>query len=100
MSDIDSAAADRALEDRHVRRIAEDGFTILENAIEPALLDRLAAELERLEVELDAKAATNLFEGLRTVRIYNLLARGAIFAEVPVHANVLPIVERVLDRGC
>jgi hypothetical protein len=43
----------------------------------------------------------NAFEGHRTIRIYNLLARGASFAEVPVlHRNVLPIVEGVLDDGC
>lgn len=86
--------------DQHVARVEEEGFTIVENAIEPSLLDALAADLARLEAELGARPATNLFEGLRTVRIYNLLARGPIFAEVPVHPNVLPIVERVLDRGC
>jgi ectoine hydroxylase-related dioxygenase (phytanoyl-CoA dioxygenase family) len=86
--------------DHHVARVAKDGFSIVEDAIEPALLDALDAELARLEVELHAEPAKNLFEGLRTVRIYNLLARGAVFAQVPVHANVLPIVERVLDRGC
>ena len=84
----------------HVARVQEDGFTIVEGAIEPALLDALTAELRRLETELDARPAANLFEGVRTVRIYNLLARGAIFAQVPVHERVLPIVEGVLDRGC
>ena len=44
--------------------------------------------------------ASNVFEGFRTVRIYNLLARGKIYESIPVHENVLPIVERVLDRGC
>ena len=91
---------DPALLDAHVARVQRDGFTIVEDAIEPALLDALAEQLERLEAELDARPATNLFEGLRTVRIYNLLARGDVFAEVPVAANILPIVERVLDRGC
>jgi ectoine hydroxylase-related dioxygenase (phytanoyl-CoA dioxygenase family) len=42
----------------------------------------------------------NGFEGRRTVRIYNLLAHGAVFARVPTHASVLPIVEGVLDAGC
>jgi ectoine hydroxylase-related dioxygenase (phytanoyl-CoA dioxygenase family) len=86
--------------DRHVGRIAEEGYTIVEDAIEPALLDALAEDLERLEAKLGARPATNLFEGLHTVRIYNLLARGKVFEEVPVHGSVLPIVERVLDRGC
>ena len=84
----------------HVQQIEREGFTIVGNAIEPSLLDALAEALERLEAELGARPATNLFEGLHTVRIYNLLARGAVFADVPVHANVLPIVEGVLDRGC
>src|SRR5689334_6986737 len=86
--------------DEHVQRIAAEGFTIVEDAIEGSLLDDLASALERLESELDAKPATNLFEGVRTVRIYNLLARGEVFARVPVHDRILPIVEGVLDRGC
>jgi ectoine hydroxylase-related dioxygenase (phytanoyl-CoA dioxygenase family) len=84
----------------HIARVAAEGFTIVEDAIEPALLDALASELARLEAELDARPATNLFEGLKTVRIYNLLARGKVFEQIPVHEKILPIVEGVLDRGC
>jgi ectoine hydroxylase-related dioxygenase (phytanoyl-CoA dioxygenase family) len=84
----------------HLERMERDGYTIVEDAIEPPLLDELSRDLARLEAELDAKPAANLFEGLRTVRIYNLLARGAVYQKVPTHENVLPIVERVLDRGC
>jgi ectoine hydroxylase-related dioxygenase (phytanoyl-CoA dioxygenase family) len=84
----------------HLERMERDGYTIVEGAIEPALLDELSADLARLEAELDAKPAANIFEGLRTVRLYNLLARGAVYQKIPVHENVLPIVERVLDRGC
>jgi ectoine hydroxylase-related dioxygenase (phytanoyl-CoA dioxygenase family) len=87
------------LED-HVARIARDGYTILENAIEPALIDELAADLERLERHYDVKPAKNPFEGTRTVRIYNLLVHGKLFERVPVHAHVLPVVEGVLDEGC
>src|SRR3954470_1760706 len=86
--------------EEHVSRVREEGFTIVENAIETSLLDALATELARLEAELDARPATNLFEGLKTVRIYNLLARGKAFEQIPVHDKVLPIVEGVLDRGC
>jgi ectoine hydroxylase-related dioxygenase (phytanoyl-CoA dioxygenase family) len=59
----------------------------------------LNGALIRLEQDLDAKPATNGFEGRRTVRIYNLLVHGAPFEQVPVHASVLPIVEGVLDPG-
>jgi ectoine hydroxylase-related dioxygenase (phytanoyl-CoA dioxygenase family) len=84
----------------HVERIRRDGFTIVENAIEPELIDALDAALQHLERELDAKPAMNGFEGHKTVRIYNLLAHGAPFTEVPAHASVLPIVEEILDPGC
>lgn len=84
----------------HVEQIAATGFTIVENAIEPDLVDALEADLLRLEHELDAKPAGNSFEGEHTVRIYNLLARGPLYAQIPVHPAVLPIVEGVLDHGC
>lgn len=85
---------------RHVARIAEQGYTILERVIEPDLLDALAASLQTLEQLLDVRPAGNIFEGTRTVRIYNLLARGEVWTRVPVHPAVLPIVEGVLDAGC
>ena len=85
---------------RHLERIERDGFTVVEGAVEPDLLDALAADLERLEKELAIRPSDNPFEGARTVRIYNLLVHGALWERVPVHENVLPIVEGVLDPGC
>jgi ectoine hydroxylase-related dioxygenase (phytanoyl-CoA dioxygenase family) len=90
------AAALRA----HIERIERDGFTIVEDAIEPALVDELALDLLRLERELGVVSAHNAFEGTRTVRIYNLLVHGALYERIPVHPSVLPIVEGVLDAGC
>ena len=84
----------------HIERIARDGYTILERAIEPALVDELAAELLRLEREREIVPAMNGFEGHRTVRIYNLLALHRVFERVPVHAAVLPIAEGVIGAGC
>ncbi|MCB1259458.1 MAG: phytanoyl-CoA dioxygenase family protein [Acidimicrobiales bacterium] len=86
--------------DEHLDRIATDGYTIVEDAIEPALVDELEATVHRLEHELDITGAPNAFEGDRTLRIYNLLVHGEVFQRVPVHPSVLPIVEGVLDRGC
>src|SRR5439155_6237832 len=54
----------------------------------------------RLKRPLAVEPPQNMFEGLSTVRIYNLLARGRLYERIPVHDSVLPIVERVLDRGC
>jgi len=84
----------------HVERIARDGYTVLERAIEPELVDELSDVLSRLERELGAVPAMNGFEGHRTVRIYNLLAHHRVFERVPVHAALLPIVEGVIGEGC
>jgi ectoine hydroxylase-related dioxygenase (phytanoyl-CoA dioxygenase family) len=84
----------------HVERIQRDGYTIVEHAVEPELVDALADDLYRLEVEHEIKPANNPFEGDKTVRIYNLLVYGKLYERIPVHANVLPIVEGVLDPGC
>ena len=72
----------------------------MEDAIEPELVDALAAELIRIERERGIVPAGNEFEGSRTVRIYNLLVHGPLFERIPVHENVLPVVEGVLDAGC
>jgi ectoine hydroxylase-related dioxygenase (phytanoyl-CoA dioxygenase family) len=84
----------------HVRAVAEHGYTILERVIDAALVDALAADLLELERRFDVQPAANSFEGDHTIRIYNLLAFGALYEQVPVHDAVLPVVEGVLDRGC
>jgi ectoine hydroxylase-related dioxygenase (phytanoyl-CoA dioxygenase family) len=84
----------------HVSRIADQGFSVIEDAVEADLVDELVATLERLERDLSVAPADNSFEGRRTARIYNLLVHGDVFARVPVHPHVLPVVEGVLDPGC
>ena len=84
----------------HVDAIARDGYTIVPDAIEPALLDELTADLERLERDFEIVPSPNAFEGERTLRVYNLLALSPVWQQVPVHDHVLPIVEGVLDAGC
>jgi ectoine hydroxylase-related dioxygenase (phytanoyl-CoA dioxygenase family) len=95
-----AADMDAAQREAHVAKIRDQGFTILEGAIGADLVEALAAALARLEHDLGARPAVNDFEGRRTVRIYNLLARGSPFDQVPANAEVLPIVEGVLDAGC
>src|SRR5215475_1558232 len=84
----------------HLDRIARDGYTILERVIEPELVAALAQDLLRLEQQYDVKPAHNAFEGAHTVRIYNLLVHGKLYEQIPVHPEVLPVVEGVLDPGC
>ena len=84
----------------HVDRIAAQGYTVIEDAVEPDRLDELSVSLQRLESEMAVVPAGNDFEGAHTVRIYNLLVHGPEFERIPVHPNVLPVVEGVLDAGC
>jgi ectoine hydroxylase-related dioxygenase (phytanoyl-CoA dioxygenase family) len=86
--------------DLHVKEVAEQGYTIVEHAIEPALVDELNDALERLEKYFDVQPASNSFEGHKTLRVYNLLAFDDVWQRVPVHDHVLPIVDGVLDPGC
>jgi ectoine hydroxylase-related dioxygenase (phytanoyl-CoA dioxygenase family) len=91
---------DSATLTQHLKRIADDGYTIVDDAIEPALVDALNDDLARIERELDIQPASNNFEGVSTLRVYNLLVHGEVWQQVPLHDNVLPVVERVLDPGC
>jgi ectoine hydroxylase-related dioxygenase (phytanoyl-CoA dioxygenase family) len=84
----------------HAARIDRDGYTVLERVIEPELVDALTDDLDRLEAFYGITPSDNEFEGSHTVRIYNLLALGRLYEAIPVHPNVLPIVDRVLDAGC
>src|SRR5690242_2519984 len=86
--------------DLHAKEVAEQGYTIVNDAIAPGLLDGLHDALGRLERFLDVQPVPNSFEGRKTLRVYNLLAFDDIWQRVPVHEHVLPVVERVLDPGC
>jgi ectoine hydroxylase-related dioxygenase (phytanoyl-CoA dioxygenase family) len=90
---------DEAL-DAHADAIERDGYTILERAIDDALVDELVAGIDRLMVDLGVPYGSNAFLGEHTRRIFNLLPRDPVFAQVPVHPSVLPLVERVLDSQC
>ena len=83
----------------HVRQIAEQGYTIVENAVDLNVIDALNEDLLRLQVDLGIVPADNLFEGSRTVRIYNLLVHGSLYEQIPVYPSILPICEGVLDPG-
>jgi ectoine hydroxylase-related dioxygenase (phytanoyl-CoA dioxygenase family) len=83
----------------HLRRVEDDGYTILKDAIELDFIDQIDEALLKLEHDLGIVPADNLFEGLHTTRVYNLLVHGETFQKIPLHPNVLPLVEGVLDPG-
>jgi ectoine hydroxylase-related dioxygenase (phytanoyl-CoA dioxygenase family) len=86
--------------ERHVAEVAEQGYTIIEDAFPASMADEVRADLERLESTLGIVPANNRFEGSKTVRIYNLLVHGALYEAIAEAPSVLPVVDRVLDPGC
>jgi ectoine hydroxylase-related dioxygenase (phytanoyl-CoA dioxygenase family) len=86
--------------EEHVAEVAEQGYTVVQDAFDAACADELLADLDRLHSSLGTVPAGNGFEGHQTLRVYNLLVHGALWQQVPVHPEVLPIVEGVLDAGC
>lgn len=84
----------------HLARIEHDGYTILEEVIDDDLRLRLLADLQRIEVEHGVEPAPNRFEGFATTRVYNLLAHGPLWQQVPLLSSTLAVVEGVLDRDC
>src|SRR5450759_2019602 len=91
---------DTATIEKHAAAIDRNGYTILERVIEPDLLDALTEDLHRLETLFEITPANDSFEGDRTLRVYNLLAFGKLYEAIPIHEQVLPLVEQVLDPGC
>jgi len=86
--------------EKHLREIAERGYSVIEDALDPDLVNQVSEALERIEHETGVVPANNDFEGRDTVRIYNLLAHAGVFEQIPVHPRILPVVEGVLDDGC
>jgi ectoine hydroxylase-related dioxygenase (phytanoyl-CoA dioxygenase family) len=92
---LDPAEIDSPLE-----RIREDGYTLVEDVFDAERAAAYLGALDHLAAELDVGKGPNAFEGFSTTRVYNLLAYDRIFESIPVHEEILPIVEGVLDRGC
>lgn len=84
---------------RKVQDFARDGFVVIHDAIEPELVAALKAALVRLEIAQGFGYRGTAFEGIRTVRIYNLLVHDPIFARVPIQPKVLELAEALLDPG-
>ncbi|PZA11060.1 phytanoyl-CoA dioxygenase [Rhodopseudomonas palustris] len=84
----------------HSQRIRDDGYTVIEGAADSALVAALISAVERIERDHQLDCAKTSFEGFKTLRINNLLTYDEVFWDVPLHRNVLPIVEAVLDKEC
>lgn len=76
----------------------EDGYVIFENVLSD---EKLQALRDALEPEFDKKlSGRNDFEGLKTNRVYALLAKSPVFADLVIHPLALAFAEADLGRSC
>ena len=85
--------------DDHAARLETQGYTVIRDALDRELVDALRADIERLERDLAVAPAENLFEGLRTRRVYNLLARGKVYERAVEQDRILEILGGLLGKG-
>tara|TARA_R110002124_G_scaffold116303_1_gene272645 strand:+ start:1570 stop:2409 length:840 start_codon:yes stop_codon:yes gene_type:complete len=83
---------------RHVSEIREQGYSVVENAMDPSLRRNIKEALDRYIDTSGHGYAGTQFEGMNTIRIYNMLALDPAFQIIPIHENALPIAEGVLDE--
>ena len=74
------------------------GYLIFERVLSPARVAEIRAALAPfLERDLTGR---NDFEGLKTNRVYALLAKSPIFAELAIHPLALAFAEAELGPSC
>lgn len=82
--------------EQHAARMRADGFTIIEDFLSPT---RLRAVREGLAPYLDSWSGRNNFEGLKTERVYTLVARGKVFEDIVEDARTVALLDRFLQPG-
>lgn len=75
-----------------------DGYVLFESVLEPHMIEDIRAALAPyLAADI---AGRNDFEGLKTNRIYAMLAKGQIFADLACHPLALAFAEADLGKEC
>lgn len=98
----DAAASKASLDQRmhpHRQQLDEQGYTIVENAIDDGFADEILAVVERIESETDNAMGQDRFRGMATIKIQNLLARDKVFRELALNIYSRHLVEHLLGPG-
>ncbi len=81
--------------------IDRDGYTILRDVIDPDLVAQILGRVREIEKEtLPAQERGTPVDGSSQLRTGGLLSLDTLFWDVPIHSEILPIVEGVLGAGC
>ena len=82
--------------DAHAADIREQGFTVIPDFLSP---ETIAAVRAGLAPYKDSHYGRNDFEGLKTERVYTLVARAKVFEDLVEDPRVLAILDRFLLPG-
>jgi ectoine hydroxylase-related dioxygenase (phytanoyl-CoA dioxygenase family) len=77
----------------HIRRMREDGYTIVEDFLDAG---QLAAFRAGMAPYLGAHRGRNPFEGRATERVYTMVARGEVFEDLTCDARLLSLLDAFL----
>jgi len=80
----------------HAGRIQRDGYTVIENFLDPATL---AAVRKGLAPHLGTHKGRNDFEGYKTERVYTLVARDPVFERIVEDSRILELCDSFLLPG-
>jgi ectoine hydroxylase-related dioxygenase (phytanoyl-CoA dioxygenase family) len=83
----------------HIAEFEEQGYTIIPDALDHALVADIREAVDALIVELGAKPRTDRFGGFKTIKIQNLIGHGAVFRRLAVAEVVRPIIEHAIGPG-
>lgn len=88
---------DNNIIDRHAREIESQGYSVIEDFLSPQVLAEVRRELA---FYLGTHEGRNRFEGLRTERVYTLVARARVFWQMALDPRVLALCDRFLLPNC
>ncbi len=84
----------------HLSSIRDDGYTIMEDVIEPEFVATICKRVREIEREtLGAEESGRPVDGLSQLRTAGLLRLDPLFWDVPINPEILPVVEGVLGEN-
>jgi ectoine hydroxylase-related dioxygenase (phytanoyl-CoA dioxygenase family) len=84
---------------KHREQIDEQGYTIIQNAIDQDFVAEILAVLDKLEEEIGHAKGVDRFRGFKTVKVLNLIGRHEVFRRLALNEYSRHIVEHVLGPG-
>ncbi|MBW2316440.1 MAG: phytanoyl-CoA dioxygenase family protein, partial [Deltaproteobacteria bacterium] len=100
MSGLNTVSADAPDLGSQVQTFVEaDGYAVIDGVLDESSCKLLVEDIDRIERDDEIEFGGNEFEGFRTRRIFNLIARGQRFRELAINESVLAGVEAILGEG-